>query len=105
MIKTEKNPSTDLQSNACNREKTLTVQKTTDSEMMTTNYNWEFVIKIGYCESSMLSLMLTSDQKSKLDVEKLKKLLIQTAQEIIQGCSYTLITAMDLIILFWNRYA
>lgn len=73
LIKQKKKISTCLQSNARNSEKTLTVQKTIDSEMMTINYNWEFMIKIGYCESSILSSMLTSDQKSKLDIGKLKK--------------------------------
>lgn len=48
--------------------------------MMTTNYNWEFVVKIDNHENA--SSMLTSDQKSKLDVGKQKKPEIRTAQQM-----------------------
>lgn len=99
--KTEKQINTCLQSNAHNWEKTLTVQKMTDSEVMTTNYNWEFVIKIGYCEN--ISSMLTTDQKSKLDVGKQKTRNPNSTRDIFQGAPNVLIVAMGLIILFWNR--
>lgn len=48
-------------------KKTFIVQKIIDSEMMKTNYNWEFVIEIGYCENP--SSMLATNQKSKLDID------------------------------------